>query len=252
MAPEDPLVDALRRAIVEGVYPPGHRLVQEELADRYGVSRIPLREALRTLVGEGLLRSEAGRGTFVTELDLAEIDEIYDLRRMVEPSFAPHVADRVSRRDVARFDGMAGDMDQVARTGAAEWSRTNLAFHLDMYRLARLPLRYELISQLYHRLEPYSRFYVHGTGAYERVQDEHRGMVQALADGDADELGRLVLAHINGGQEGLHAAWSADRGELSAFWAAREARCDIDLLGRLRPGDPLRLDAIVSGRDTEG
>jgi DNA-binding GntR family transcriptional regulator len=215
------LTSRLRTSIVEGIYPPGHRLVQEELADRFGVSRIPLREAIRTLAGEGLLRSLPGRGTFVTALDLEEIDEIYDLRRLIEPSFAEHVTDRVSRKDIARFESMADQMDRVGETGADVWSRTNLAFHLDMYRLSRLPMRYEIIAQMYHRLEPYSRFYVHGTCAYDRVQDEHKAMVQALADGDSDALARHILDHIEGGQTGLHRAWENSREDMRTYWAAR-------------------------------
>ncbi|WP_067666952.1 GntR family transcriptional regulator [Nocardia miyunensis] len=215
---KDDVASQLRTAIVEGVYPPGHRLVQEELADRFGVSRIPVREAIRTLEGEGLLRSEPGRGTYVTALDIEEIDEIYDLRRLIEPSFAGHVTERVSRRDLGRFEAMATEMDGVSRIGAAAWSRTNLAFHLDMYRLSGLPLRYEFISQMYHRLEPYSRFYVHGTRAYGRVQDEHKAMVQALADGDADALAEQILAHIDGGQTGLHHAWENSADEMRLYW----------------------------------
>ncbi|WP_139347953.1 GntR family transcriptional regulator [Nocardia donostiensis] len=218
--PHDDLAGRLRTAIVEGVYPPGHRLVQEELADRFGVSRIPLREAIRTLVGEGLLRSEPGRGTYVTALDINEIDEIYDLRRLIEPSFAGHVTERVSRRDIARFEAMATQMDSVSEIGAAAWSRTNLAFHLDMYRLSGLPLRYEFIAQMYHRLEPYSRFYVHGTCAYDRVQDEHKAMVQALADGDADALAGHIVAHIDGGQTGLHRAWENSADEMRMYWGS--------------------------------
>ncbi|MFC9425654.1 GntR family transcriptional regulator [Streptomyces sp. NPDC056987] len=215
----DALTGKLRQLIVEGVYPPGHRLVQDELADRFGVSRIPLREAMRTLASEGLLRTTPGRGTFVTALDLDEIDEIYNLRRLVEPSFAEHVTERVSRRDISRFDEMAHAMERVAETGADSWSRTNLAFHLDMYRLSRLPLRYEIISGMYHRLEPYSRFYVHGTCAYGRVQQEHAAMVQALADGDAEELSRQIVAHIDGGQQGLHAAWENSGSDMQTYWA---------------------------------
>jgi DNA-binding GntR family transcriptional regulator len=215
----DGLTSELRRLIVEGVYPPGHRLVQEELADRFGVSRIPLREAMRTLSSEGLLRSVPGRGTFVTVLDLDEIDEIYNLRRLIEPSFAEHVTERISRGDISRFEAMVADMDRVTETGADSWSRTNLAFHLDMYRMSRLPLRYEIISQMYHRLEPYSRFYVHGTSAYERVQREHAAMVQALADGDTEELSRQIVAHIDGGQQGLHAAWENSSGSFQQYWA---------------------------------
>ncbi|RDG39261.1 GntR family transcriptional regulator [Streptomyces corynorhini] len=215
----DDVTGELRRLIVEGVYPPGCRLVQDELADRFGVSRIPLREAMRTLASEGLLRTTPGRGTFVTVLDLDEIDEIYNLRRLVEPSFAEHVTERVSRRDISRFDAMAKEMERVAESAADSWSRTNLAFHLDMYRLSRLPLRYEIISGMYHRLEPYSRFYVHGTSAYERVQCEHAAMVQALADGDAQELARQIVAHIDGGQHGLHAAWENSSNTIHAYWA---------------------------------
>ncbi len=220
-SPEGDLTSQLRTSIVEGIYPPGHRLVQEELADRFGVSRIPLREAIRTLAGEGLLRSVPGRGTFVTALDLDEIDEIYDLRRLVEPSFAEHVTERVSRRDISRFEAMAEQMDQVAETGADVWSRTNLVFHLDMYRLSRLPMRYEIIAQMYHRLEPYSRYYVHGTCAYGRVQDEHKAMVQALADGNSEELARQIVLHIDGGQTGLHRAWENSAEDMRTYWAER-------------------------------
>jgi DNA-binding GntR family transcriptional regulator len=215
------IADALRAAIVDGVYPPGHRLVQEELADRFGVSRIPLREAIRTLVGEGLLRSAPGRGTFVTSLDLAEIDEIYDLRRLVEPSFAEHVVQRVSRIDVARLTSMAEKMDRIDELGADAWSRVNFAFHLDMYRLAGLPMRYEVISRLYHQLEPYSRFYVHGTHAHERVQAEHKAMVGALADGDAAALAEQIHDHIDGGQQGLRASWQHRAESLPTAWDRR-------------------------------
>lgn len=203
----DDIADELRAAIADGIFPPGHRLVHEELADRFGVSRIPLREAIRTLVGEGLVQSPPGRGTFVTALDLTEIDEIYDLRRLVEPSFSEHVVQRCSRADAARLGEMVGRMDHIEELGSEGWSRVNFAFHLDMYGLAGLPMRYEVISRLYHQLEPYSRFYVHGTHALDRVQAEHKAMVAALTEGDAGELSRQIIAHIDGGQQGLRAAW---------------------------------------------
>lgn len=213
-SPRNPndIADELRAAIVNGVFPPGHRLVHEELAARFGVSRIPLREAIRTLVGEGLVQSPPGRGTFVTELDLAKIDEIYDLRKLVEPSFAEHVVQRSSRADVGRLRSMTEQMDRIDELGSEAWSRVNFAFHLDMYRLAGLPMRYEVISRLYHQLEPYSRFYVHSTHALDRVQAEHKAMVAALADGDATTLADQIHAHIDGGQQGLRIAWH-DRAE---------------------------------------
>jgi len=72
--------------------------------------------------------------------------------------------------------------------GSDAWSRINFAFHLDTYRLANLPLRYEVISRLYHQLEPYSRFYVHSTHALGRVQCEHHEIVDALRASGFDEF----------------------------------------------------------------
>jgi DNA-binding GntR family transcriptional regulator len=206
------------------VFPPGHRLLQTELAERFGVSRIPLREAIRTLVGEGLIRSAPGRGNYVAMLDLDEIDEIYDLRRMIEPSFAEQVVQRVSRADLTRLSGMAERMDHIDELGAEGWSRTNFAFHLDIYALAGLPMRFDVISRLYHQLEPYSRFYVHRTHALDRVQAEHKAMVEALRSGDAEALATQIHSHIDGGQHGLRAAWQQTTAGTGQWPEASHAR----------------------------
>ncbi|MGV9800176.1 GntR family transcriptional regulator [Mycobacterium sp. NPDC003449] len=210
----DRIADTLRSAIVDGIFPPGHRLLQTDLAAQFGVSRIPLREAIRTLVGEGLVRSEPGRGNFVASLDLAEVNEIYDLRKLVEPSFAEHVVLRVSRADAAHLRSMVERMDHIEELGAEGWSQVNFRFHLDMYRLAALPIRFDVISRLYHQLEPYSRFYVHSTHALDRVQAEHKAMVAALEAGDSEQLATQIRAHIDGGQQGLRAAWTDFNGKV--------------------------------------
>jgi DNA-binding GntR family transcriptional regulator len=219
----DAIADAIRTAVAQGVYRPGQRLLQEELADRFGVSRIPLREAMRTLVAEGLVVSDSS-GTYVNSLDLARIDEIYDLRRLVEPSFAGPVVNHSSRADTARFAEMAERMDERDRIGSDEWSRINFAFHLDMYRLANLPLRYEVMSRLYHQLEPYSRYYVHATSAIARVQCEHHAMVDSLREGDAEKLAEQIIAHIDGGQDGLRRAWATMPSVTTAARSLEELR----------------------------
>jgi DNA-binding GntR family transcriptional regulator len=165
----------------------------------------------------------------VAELDLAEIDELYELRRMIEPSFAAPVVLNASPGDIERLAAMADEMDGAEQLGPDQWSRINFAFHLDMYRLARRPLTYNVMSRLYHQLEPFSRFYVHGTHSYERVQQEHHGMIDALRSRDPDELARQVIAHIEGGREGLarvshqrRTGATADSHELDAhLWGKR-------------------------------
>lgn len=205
--PPEEIERLLRQVISSGGLPPGQRLVHEELAERFGVSRIPLREALRTLAAEGLVRIEPGRGTFVTELDLDEIHEIYELRRLVEPSFAVPVVMRAAPADIERLAGLAERMDAKDAIPADDWSRLNFAFHLDMYRLAGRPVTYDVMSRLYHRLEPYSRYYVHATHSHDRVQHEHHSMIGALRERRAEELERAIHEHIEGGRAGLTQAW---------------------------------------------
>jgi DNA-binding GntR family transcriptional regulator len=118
------------------------------------------------------------------------------------------VVENCSRADIARLTEMVEGMDDIDAIGSDAWSRINFAFHLDTYRLANLPIRYEVISRLYHQLEPYSRYYVHSTRAFPRVQCEHHAMVDALRTGDAEEFARQITAHIDGGQSGLRSAWS--------------------------------------------
>ena len=76
--------DSVRQFILDGRFLPGERLVEEDLAQRVGVSRTSIRDSLRRLAGEGLVRTEANRGTFVAEMSSAEIDEIFQLRAVLE------------------------------------------------------------------------------------------------------------------------------------------------------------------------
>ena len=79
------IADALRRDILDGVLAPGTRVRQERLAEEYGASRVPVREAIRVLEGEGLVTVVANTGAWVSRLSLAECDELYRVRERIEP-----------------------------------------------------------------------------------------------------------------------------------------------------------------------
>jgi DNA-binding GntR family transcriptional regulator len=84
MGPAEPVVDALRAAIIAGDFAPGEQLRQATVAERFGVSRIPVREALRALAAEGLLCHAPNRGYFVKKLDVAEMEQLYWMRGLLE------------------------------------------------------------------------------------------------------------------------------------------------------------------------
>lgn len=201
--PEE-IAQLLRRAIRSGVITPGQSLIQEELAARFGVSRGPLREALRLLAGEGLVTITPGYGAVVTSLDPGEITELYDLRILLETDLAAAIASRAQAGDVTELDEMAGRMDDAITAAEQDrWSELNYRFHHRMYELAARPHSLRIVTQLLSLVEPYSRAFVHGMNAYERVQAEHHGMVTALADQDAGALARLIACHLRGAKHGL-------------------------------------------------
>ena len=119
------LVDALREAILDGRFAPGARLVQEELAARYGTSRIPLREALRRLEGEGLVLTSYNRGSIVRPLSPKDVADLYDVRLALETLAV--------RRAAARLADLRGLTQDSARLAALAFDAGNMPalFHLD-------------------------------------------------------------------------------------------------------------------------
>jgi len=207
----DEIAAALRRALRERVFPPGQALNQDELARRFGVSRIPLREALRTLVGEGLILMKPGLGAVVTELSPAEVSELYGLRAHLEPPLAPHIVHRVRRKDVEDLGEMVTRMTALPAGGSEEWSAANYRFHRRLYELSEQRHTVRLVVQVLNLVEPYARIHAHVLGSRAAMQDQRAGMVAALAAGDADGLQTLLREAIATAEAELLAAMAQDR-----------------------------------------
>lgn len=195
MRPEE-IATSLRRAVRERVFPPGQVLNQDDLARRFGVSRIPLREALRTLVGEGLILMKPGLGAVVTELQAEEVSELYGLRRQLEPPLAPHVVEHVRRRDVTELAGMVEAMGTLSQEQSEEWSNLNYRFHRRMYELSERKHTVRLVVQVLNLVEPYARVHAHVLGSRPRMQDQRAAVVDALDAADAGRVGALIEESI--------------------------------------------------------
>src|SRR3954447_7631810 len=110
---QDVVLASVREAILSGVLEPGARLRQEELADLFGTSRIPVREALRALEYEGLVRSEPHRGFTVTSLDADDVDEVYDLRIVLETHALRLALPLLTDEDLAELEALYADMSEA-------------------------------------------------------------------------------------------------------------------------------------------
>jgi DNA-binding GntR family transcriptional regulator len=199
----------LRRAVRERVLTPGQPLNQDELARRFGVSRIPLREALRTLSGEGLIVMRPGMGAMVIELDAHEVEELYDLRLQLEPPLARTVAGQVRSRDIDELDALVQRMAQAPKPDPEEWSGLHYVFRRRLYEMSGRRHGLRLVTQLLNLVEPYSRYYAHVLGAQDRVGVELASEVAALRAGDGDRLAELIGANIEHVRRALVAAMGA-------------------------------------------
>ncbi len=200
LGPEQ-IAERLRTAIRRRQIEPGTDLNQQRLAEDLGVSRIPVREALRTLSSEGLVVMHPGRGTNVVELNSHDIADLYDLRLTLEPVLASEIIDSLSPAEVRRLGGLAHAMEKT--DDRDHWSALNYEFHKRMYEAVDRPHWIRIVLQVMGMVEPYSRMYVHLLEAAGRASHEHLQMIDALADGNAALLGQHITTHLVGAKEGL-------------------------------------------------
>jgi DNA-binding GntR family transcriptional regulator len=189
-------LERLRGAIVAGDLIPGQRIVQEEVADRLGVSVAPVREALRILEQEGQVTYRARRGYFVTELRFEDLEEIYELRQALEAGAARRALPRL---DAHALDGIvqaAEDCAAAARAGdvAAELE-ANRRFHFGLLEAPDRPHTMRVIRMLWDSTEAYRALYYNAPAERQAALDAHDRILAAARRGSADLLVAELDAH---------------------------------------------------------
>lgn len=190
------IAERIRGGILEGEFPPGTRIRQEDVAERFGASRVPVREALRILEHEGLVTLVANTGAWVAELTLAECEEIYQMRERLEPLLLRFSAPGLTSEDLDQLQDLAERM--VAASDVDTFLALDRAFHLGAYARATTTQLGELVVKLWNTTQPYRRAYSRSMDDDARriAHDEHHLIVSALRDGDIEDAERVLAAHI--------------------------------------------------------
>ena len=189
-------LDGLRRAIVDGRLRPGQRVLQEDIAEGLGVSVAPVREALRVLEQEGQVTYRPRRGYFVTELRVADVEEIYELRRVLEERAVSHVLPSLAADALDRITRAAKDCVDAARAGdvAAELE-ANRRFHFAMFESPDQVHAMRLIRLLWESTEAYRAMYYNSPQERRHAARAHDRIIAAVRRGDADALVAELDAH---------------------------------------------------------
>lgn len=190
------IAEQLRERILRGEVAPGTRIRQEDVAEQFGASRVPVREALRILEHDGLVTLVANTGAWVSRLTLAECDEIYQMRERLEPLLLRLSAPQLTGDDLVELQGLAERM--AATADVDEFLELDRAFHLGAYRGATTTQLGELVVKLWNTTQPYRRAYSRSmdADAARIVHDEHHLIVSNLRDGDLEDAERVLAGHI--------------------------------------------------------
>lgn len=190
------IADELRRAILSGELSPGERIRQEEIAEQFGASRIPVREALRILVTDGLVHMVSNSGAWVSSLTQEECSEHYKIRERLEPLLLAYSIPQLTDTDVSELESLVEQMKQS--DDIETFMRLDRQFHWATYARADATTLSDFIQRLWNTTQPYRRVFTRmvRSGGIEVTHLEHELLVEAIKRRDIEEAERILHGHI--------------------------------------------------------
>lgn len=186
----------LRRMIATGDLRAGEQIKQDALAEQLGTSRVPLREALKILEGEGQVTYHPHRGYFVAELSADDLVEVYRIRRLLEDEAVSIAIPKLGDADIAALERAMAAVEQAGDNGdIGELTRANREFHFMLIEVAGMPRLTRLIRQLWDATDAYRSVYFAEPVNRIKVEREHRQIMDAIRERDIPRTIALMNTH---------------------------------------------------------
>jgi len=195
------IADSLRADILRGKLKSGQALKQDEIAAQFGISKIPVREALIQLKAEGLVNFYPNRGAFVSEISAAEADEIYVMRIALETAVLARAIPHLTVAHLKHAKEILDAIDQ--EENIAKWGELNWEFHATLYSPAALPRVMDTIRTLHSNIARYLVLYLAGMAYQKKSQKEHRAILEACRHGDTEKAVAVLVDHLQGASDHL-------------------------------------------------
>lgn len=190
--------ESLREAIITGTLKPGERLMEIQLAEELGVSRTPVREAIRKLELEGFVVMIPRKGAYVAGLSLKEMSDVFEIRGALESLAAQLAAERITDEELEKLERLLvkiaehiekGDIEQVIAL--------DIEFHDVLFQASRNQRLVQMVSYLREQVHRYRTTSLSYPGRMKAALEEHMKIVEALSARDAEAAGRLAQEHID-------------------------------------------------------
>jgi DNA-binding GntR family transcriptional regulator len=190
------VADYLRQAILGGDIKPGQRVRQAMVAERFGASRLPVREALRMLEAEGLIENEANKGARVPLLTMDEVDIIYQMRERLEPLALSQSIAHLRPDDLYRLEQIQDTIE--SNSDVAAFLQLDRDFHLLTYSGCHFDQLTSMVTRLWNSTQHYRRIFVSTSGPERMwvINSEHRLLLDAITRQDTTDAERYLSGHI--------------------------------------------------------
>ncbi len=196
--------DSLRERILSGELPGGTPLLQEALSQEYGISRVPLREALRQLDAEGLIKIDNHKGARVVSLDINDVQELLKMRALLERDLIIDAGPLLTSKHLEKCELYLNKLAEAAENEDIEsWNDNNALFHMSFYDVPVRPRTVHLIQQLFSQTERYTHMQDFMTSAQHLEQKEHEQILQMCKDQCFEDAGQFIYEHIMAASDAL-------------------------------------------------
>ncbi|CAD7035601.1 GntR family transcriptional regulator [Pseudorhizobium endolithicum] len=198
------LLEEIRQDILSGRYKAGTQLRQDALAEAYGVSRIPIREALFQLEAAGLVKIMPQKGAVVSHLSREEIEDVFQLRILLEPRLLLASAPQLTDEDYERLQVKhLNYVEAISANAVNEYGRLNADLHLALYHRANLPRTAQIVTSLLETSDRYTRIQLSNPAAMQRAMTEHADLIQLCRSGRFQDAARFLAEHVAAVQDDL-------------------------------------------------
>lgn len=207
----DVVSDVMRQAIKDGVLKPGERLMEIRLAEELGVSRTPIREAIRKLEQEGFVVMVPRRGTYVADISLKDISQVFEIRGALEELAAGLAAERITPDELERLERILVEINEyMAHDDFDKIVDADVRFHDVLYQASRNQRLVDILHNLREQMLRFRSISMHYPGRLAATWEEHRQMVENIANHNSAMARKVAKKHMENSEKTLLKGISQD------------------------------------------
>lgn len=209
----DAVFNTLRQAILTGELKPGERLMEVRLADKLGVSRTPIREAIHKLELEGLVTMIPRRGAEVAQITEKSMNDVLEVRRALDALCVELACDRITEEELEALEKACGNFGQAVRTGdVRKITQTDVALHDIILQATGNQRLIQLVNNLSEQMYRYRFEYIKDVRQYDGLVEEHRIIYESIVNKDKETASHAAKMHIDNQKKAIIRQLRLDRG----------------------------------------